>query len=221
MPSPKAYIFDMDGTIADSMPFHNDAWAALVKHLGLTQVIDDEFFAWSAGRTNVEIFPRLLGRVASAQEMEQLAHQKEALYRKESAASMLPIPGFEAFVQLLQARGVPMAVGTAAPPDNIVHILDRFKLRQYFAAIVGAADISKGKPDPEVFLKGAALLGVNPADCIVFEDAPLGIEAAYRAGMRCVVVTTALTKAQSSSLVNSDHIVAWIKDFHDPVLASL
>ncbi len=221
MAKPRAFIFDMDGTIADSMPFHERAWQAWSVEQGLELAIDEEFFHWTAGRTNAEIFPKLLGRVCEPAQIAQWSARKEAIYQDISMKTLLPIPGFEAFADAAIAAGKAMAVGTAAPPSNIAHILDRLDLRRRFSAIVGSADISRGKPDPEVFLKGAHLLGVLPEHCVVFEDAPLGIEAAFRAGMSCVVVQTALNQNQVSALENNRHVLFCVDNFHDPRLSEL
>jgi beta-phosphoglucomutase family hydrolase len=218
---PRAFIFDMDGTIADSMPFHERAWQAWMVEQGVQAKVDDEFFHWTAGRTNAEIFPKLLGHACEPEQVAQWSARKEAIYQDISQATLLPIAGFEAFADAAIAAGKAMAVGTAAPPSNIAHILDRLDLRRRFSVIVGAADIRRGKPDPEVFLTGAKLLGVAPEHCAVFEDAPLGIEAAFRAGMQCVVVKTALNQDQVSALANSSHVLFCVDDFHDSRLTAL
>ena len=111
---------------------------------------------------------------------------------------------------MTQARdaGVKLAVATSAPPANIVFTLDELDLRRHFDAVVGAADVARGKPHPDVFLKAAEKLGVAPQDCIVFEDAPMGVEAARRAGMKAVVITTTLPAAAFREFDNIVGIVA-------------
>jgi beta-phosphoglucomutase len=118
------------------------------------------------------------------------------------------IQGFEAFVARAREDGVKLAVATSAPPANIVFTLDELDLRRHFDAVVGAADVARGKPHPDVFLKAAEKLGVAPADCIVFEDAPMGVEAARRAGMKTVVITTTLPAEAFREFDNVVRIVA-------------
>ncbi len=216
----RAFIFDMDGTLADSMPFHEQAWNALLPELGV-KVDRDEFFRWSAGLTNREIFPRLLGRALADNELQTLSERKETLYRKLYAPHCAPLRGVVDFLHESQRAGILRAVGTAAPPENVTLVLDGLDLRRYFQAVVGGADIQHGKPDPEVFLIAAEHLRVPASDCVVFEDAPAGIEAARRAGMQCVVVTTTLSAEKARMLPDTEHVRHIVADFADPALGEL
>jgi beta-phosphoglucomutase family hydrolase len=214
------FIFDMDGTLADTMPTHQLAWDALLPELGI-ELDRDEFFSWSAGLTNREIFPRLLGEDMSVDEINRLSEHKESLFRKLYQSQMSAIIGAEAFLQRATAAGYRRGVGTAAPPLNVDLVLDGLDLRRHFETVVCNADVKRGKPDPEIFLLAAERLGARPADCVVFEDAPAGIEAARRAGMACVVVTTTLTREQIAALDDTRHVVHVVDNFVDPELASL
>jgi beta-phosphoglucomutase len=186
-----AFIFDMDGTIVDNMAFHMDSWLAFFARRGKTYD-PDAFFRETAGAQGREILRERLGPDIPDDEIAVLAQEKDVLYREIYGPHRGAIQGFEAFVASARAQGVRLAVATSAPPANIVFTLDELDLRRHFDAVVGAADVARGKPHPDVFLKAAEKLGVPPADCIVFEDAPMGVEAARRAGMRAVVITTTL-----------------------------
>jgi beta-phosphoglucomutase len=186
-----AFIFDMDGTIVDNMAFHTDSWLAFFARRGKTYD-PDAFFRETAGAQGREILRERLGADIPEDEIAVLAQEKDVLYREIYGPHRSAIQGFEAFVTAARAQGVRLAVATSAPPANIVFTLDELDLRRHFDAVVGAADVARGKPHPDVFLKAAEKLGVPPADCIVFEDAPMGVEAARRAGMRAVVITTTL-----------------------------
>jgi beta-phosphoglucomutase len=186
-----AFIFDMDGTIVDNMAFHTESWLAFFARRGKTYD-PDAFFRETAGAQGREILRERLGADIPEDEIAVLAQEKDVLYREIYGPHRSAIQGFEAFVTAARAQGVRLAVATSAPPANIVFTLDELDLRRHFDAVVGAADVARGKPHPDVFLKAAEKLGVPPADCIVFEDAPMGVEAARRAGMRAVVITTTL-----------------------------
>lgn len=207
----QAFVFDMDGTIVDNMAFHTSSWISFFERRG--QNLDaDEFFRATAGRQGGEIMRTYLGEHLSDDEVALLNHEKESVYRELYAPHRKPVDGFDALVAQAKANGVKLAVGTAAPPANVEFTLDGLDLRRHFDAIVGALDVARGKPHPDVFLKAAELCGVPPEHCIVFEDAPLGVEAARRAGMRCIVLTTTLP---ASSFEGFDNVIAIVRDFSE------
>lgn len=209
--APRAFVFDMDGTIVDNMAFHTDSWLRFFALRG--QVLDaDEFFRATAGRQGREIMRSYLGGHLTDDELALLDHEKESLYRELYAPHRKAVDGFDALIAQAKANGVKLAVGTAAPPANVEFTLDGLDLRRHFDAIVGALDVARGKPHPDVFLKAAELCGVAPEHCIVFEDAPLGVEAARRAGMKCVVLTTTLP---ASAFTGFDNVIAIVRDFSE------
>lgn len=207
----QAFVFDMDGTIVDNMAFHTRSWISFFERRGLA-LDADEFFRATAGRQGGEIMRAYLGEHLTDEEVGQLNHEKESVYRELYGPHRKAVAGFDALVAQARAHGVKLAVGTAAPPANVAFTLDGLDLRRYFDAIVGAADVARGKPHPDVFLKAAELCGAAPEHCIVFEDAPLGVEAARRAGMRCVVLTTTLP---ASAFTGFDNVIAIVRDFSE------
>ena len=215
----RAFVFDMDGTIVDNMDFHTKSWITFFERRGVG-LDADEFFRTTAGRQGKEIIRSALGEHLGDDEVALLNHEKESVYREIYAPHRKTVSGFDALVARAQANGIALAVATAAPPANIEFTLDGLDLRRHFDVVVGAADVARGKPHPDVFLKAAELCGVAPEHCIVFEDAPLGVEAARRAGMRCVVLTTTLPAA---SFAEFDNVIAIAADFSElpPALLGL
>ena len=204
----RALIFDMDGTIVDNMRFHDDAWESW--HAGNRLPFDRATFsARTAGMALSEIvgpyFPD-----ASAEEIAAMGDAKEALYREAYRPHVAATTGLLALMARAEAAGVPMAVGTAAPPPNIDVVLDTLRLRERFATIVSPSQGFRGKPHPDMFLAAAERMKVAPADCIVFEDAPLGVEAARRAGMRAVALLTLL---DADGFAGFDNLIASARDF--------
>ncbi len=207
----RAFIFDMDGTIVDNMSFHVKSWLEFFQRRG--HVVDaDEFFRNTAGRQGHEIMSTYFGKSLSKEDSAALDFEKEALYRELYAPHLAPTTGFVDFIARAKAAGIKLAVATAAPNENIDFTLDGLDLRKEFDAIAGAADVARGKPNPDVFLLAAERAGALPADSIVFEDAPLGVEAARRAGMRAVVLTTTLP---AEAFKEFDNVIAVVRDFSE------
>ncbi|MCK8496451.1 HAD family hydrolase [Myxococcus fulvus] len=191
----RAAVFDMDGTLVDNMVFHNQAWVALARKLGLSLTAED-FQTRFAGRKNEEILPELLGRALDAEELQRLADEKEDHYRTLYRPHLRLHRGAEALLSRLRAAGIPMAIATAAPEGNRALVIDGLGLRPVFQRIVGAEEVSRGKPFPDIFLAAARGLGVDPSECLAFEDAILGVMSARDAGMPVVGITTTTTAHQ-------------------------
>jgi HAD superfamily hydrolase (TIGR01509 family) len=188
----RACIFDMDGVLIDSGAHHRSAWTALLEELGVTPAQHD-YWRLTIGRPAEEAVPLLLGRRVTDGEARRLALRKRDLYSSFAARGLQSVPGAEGFVQTLVHDRVPRAVGTSASRFDVEHLLAGLGLKQYFDVIVTAEDVRFGKPDPEVYLEAARRIGVPAAACIVFEDSLVGVQAARRAGMRAIGVTTAHT----------------------------
>ena len=186
--SQRAFIFDMDGTLVDNMRFHGAAWQQMLLENGV-ETDAREFLIKTAGKTNREIIPHFF-KDASEEKLLELGTRKETIYRELFLSERRAIRGAIEFLEAAKALGVKMAVATAAPVANMEFILDGLDLRRFFDAITTAADVSHGKPNPEVFLKSAEKLNVEPKNCLVFEDAVNGFEAAHRAGMQSIGIAT-------------------------------
>ncbi|PXW94988.1 HAD superfamily hydrolase (TIGR01509 family) [Sphaerotilus hippei] len=201
-------LFDMDGTLIDSMQLHDRSWALWHAEIGLP-FDEDGFFQATAGRTNQEILADMLpGR--SVSERDALAERKEVLYREIAERELQLIPGVDEVLAQARERGLKLAICTAAPPANIEVAARRFGLAARFDAVVCPADGLRGKPHPDIFLEAARRLGLAATQCLVYEDAPLGIEAARRAGMPAVALTTTLDADAFGAFPN---VIATAADF--------
>jgi beta-phosphoglucomutase len=180
----RAVIFDMDGVLVDSGAHHRAAWRALLAELAVPE--PEEFWRRTIGRPSEEAVPLLLGRAMPPAEARRLARRKQEHYTRAAQAGLPAVPGAPAFVRALVQQGVPRGVATSARRIDADRLLAALALRELFDVVVTAEDVRLGKPDPEVYLRAAAGLGVEPAACVVFEDAPVGIRAARAAGMRAI-----------------------------------
>ncbi len=194
-PDGRAALFDMDGVLVNNSRFHREAWRRLSQEEGFA-LTDPEFWRHAIGRPVEEAVPRILGRPVPPGEAGRLAQRKTALYHELADGHARPVPGVVEFVGALAAARVPRALTTSAVADSAARILEGLGLATAFPVRVTAGQVRRGKPDPEVYLTAAAELGVPPAVCIVFEDAVVGVEAARRAGMTVVGLTTAHTAAE-------------------------
>ena len=204
----RALIFDMDGTMVDSMPAHARSWGEFARRHQVDMAID-EILRRTTGRNGVECIRELFGPdVADARALELVA-EKEEIYRDAFAKEFREVAGFRAFASQAHDRGLKIAVATAGDKHNIAFSLRHLQLAQPPDAVVGGDEGLPGKPEPALFLEAARRVGVAPAECIVFEDAPFGIEAARRAGMRAVAVCTTHGPAGLAGA----HVIAQVRDF--------
>jgi beta-phosphoglucomutase len=183
-------VFDMDGTLLDNMPFHEEAFNTFAARHGLPALTLDTR-KWMDGKRNRDIFPYLFkARTLTPDECDALANEKESLYRELSKGRLAILPGLDQLLAQLEARGIPVSLATSAPRANVEHTLAELGLSERFALIARSDDVAHGKPWPDVFLEAARKMGVAPERCLAFEDAPAGIVAARKAGMWCIGVTT-------------------------------
>jgi beta-phosphoglucomutase family hydrolase len=189
---PQAVIFDLDGTLADNMDWHTQAFDAFLRRRGMGRFT----MAWrhrTDGKRNSEIFPMLFGRPLSADDLRAYAEEKESLYRELSTARLRPMAGALELLGHLAAADIKVAVATSAPEANVEHTLRETGLAPVFPVVARGDQVKRGKPAPDVFLYAARLLGVEPASCLAFEDAPIGVAAARAADMRCVAITSSFS----------------------------
>jgi len=198
-----AAIFDWDGVIIDSSRQHELSWERLAQHEKLP--LPAGHFQRSFGMKNERIIPQLLHWTTDPAEINRLSWQKEEFYRQIVRESGIrALPGVREFLERLDAAGIPRIIGSSTPRENIELVVELIGLRRYFNPIVAAADVTHGKPDPEVFLLCAQRLGFPAHRCVVFEDAHVGIEAAHAARMKVIGVATT---HPAESICQADRVV--------------
>jgi hypothetical protein len=212
-------LFDWDGVVIDSSYQHERSWDLLASERGLT--LPEGHFKTGFGKKNEVIIPAM-GWGSDPSLIKELADRKEELYRELVAAEgVIVLPGARELLLALKEAGIPRAVGSSTPRGNLDALFAATGLNAFFDAVVCGTDVTHGKPDPEVFLKGAAILGLAPHRCIVIEDAFAGIEAARSGGMKVVGVATT---NPLSSLIESgdcDLVVESLEEISPVVLAKL
>jgi HAD superfamily hydrolase (TIGR01509 family) len=203
----RVFIFDLDGVIIDSMPLHTESWVRYLEGLG---VPPERLVERMHGRRNDEIVRELFGGSLAEEEVFEHGAAKERLYRELVSArvSGFLVPGVAAFLE--NHPEVAKGVASNAEPANIELVLDKAGLRRHFSALVDGHQVEKPKPDPEIYLRAAALLGARPEDCVIFEDSPPGLAAARGCGARVVAVNTARVELAGADLE--------VRDFRDPGL---
>ncbi len=190
----KGVIFDMDGTIIHNYLYHVNAWLQVCKELGLNKTEDEVLSLF--GKTNAETFFALLGYNLPDNELQYWAQRKEIFYRDGYKGHVEPINGLIPFLDFLKKKGIKTGLATSAPTENVDFVLNEANLKNRFNIITDASGVSKGKPDPEIFLLTSNRLLLEPDQCLVFEDAPLGIMAARAAKMRVISLITTFKKEQ-------------------------
>ena len=207
----KAIIFDMDGTMIDSMPHHASTWQDFAQKHGLSIEID-ELMRRTTGRTGLECVRLLMDQPDMDDALAwELVHEKERLYRDIFGPIFREVAGFSAFYAATRARGLKVGVGTAGDIHNVEFALGHLRMNPPPDAIARGDEGLTGKPTPAIFLAAAERAGVLPAHCIVFEDAPFGIEAARRAGMRAVGICTTNTAEELAG----PHVITCVRNYDE------
>lgn len=190
-----AVIFDMDGVICHTNPYHSMAFREFFSKRDLSPT-DEEFAMHMFGKSNSYILSHFLQRVIEGEELLQMENEKESLFRQIYEPYIDPIEGIVAFIHDLHSNGIKLGVATSAPQANLDLILTKVPIRSHLGSIMASENVKKHKPDPEVYLTSAKNLGVEPDQCVVFEDSFSGVSAAINAGMRVVGVLSSHTKEE-------------------------
>ena len=212
----KAFLFDLNGTMIDDMPYHIRAWHGILNNLGADLSIErvkEECYG-----KNHELLERIFPGRFSPEEKNQMSHDKEVAYQDEFRPELRLIEGLQPFLEKAHDKGIKIAIGSAAIMFNIDFVLDGLHIRKYIDAIVSADDVHHSKPHPETYLNCAEALGISLEECLVFEDVPKGAESALNAGMDCIIITTLHDASEFSQFKN---IIGFIGDYTDVSLRKL
>lgn len=203
---PAAVIFDMDGVLVDSNPFHLRKWMDVFRAHGIP-FDEQELPKTIMGPSNDWIFRRFLGEDLTPEQLAELGEELEINFRRAIGPHARAFPGVRRFIDECHTQGIVMAVASAAIAKNVNFLVSALGLQDYFRVLLTAGDITHAKPDPEIYLKTAEMLGVSPATCAVFEDSFVGIAAAKRAGMKCVAIASTFAAEDLRRETRADLIV--------------
>lgn len=209
----------MDGVLVNNLEIHRQAFAEFFRRYGVERTFDELSRVFGKGNDDImgELMPAdVVERVG----IRQLGYEKEAIYREIYAPIITPQPGLLAFLAECEREGLRSAVGSSGYKANVDFVLDKCNIRRYFEATVAGDEVTRCKPDPEIYLTAAAKLGLAPCECIVFEDAEAGIEAAKRAGMKVVALATTFDR-EFLETTDADMIIGDFRDISVEQLRTL
>lgn len=203
----KGVIFDMDGVLVNNMAVHVEAFAEMARRYNLAAPAGADF-SYLNGRGNEDIVRALFpADIVAARGAESLGREKEAIYREIYAPRIEPTKGLVALLRRLHEAGVVCAVGSSGPRENVDFVLERCAIEGFFGVRISGDMVANCKPDPEIFLRAAEGLGLEPHECLVFEDAASGIEAAHRAGMRVIAIASTHSADHLRAHTNPERVV--------------
>jgi len=210
-----AILWDMDGVMVDSGEFHYQAWMKILVDYEIP--FSRENFRSTFGMNNTGLLAKITGRMLEPALVAEISNRKEAQFRQDVRGNVDLLPGVRDWLQQAQISGLAQAVASSAPQDNINLLLDELDVCHFFKAVV-SAELMPGKPDPAVFIEAARRLDIEPANCLVVEDAIAGVEAAHRAKMKCLAVTNT---NPADALIKADWIVDSLTRMNIPGLTAL
>ncbi len=211
-----AVLWDMDGVIADTAPYHFPSWQIAFKPEGIE--VTEEQFRQAFGMNNRGIIPLFFGRDVDSVKFNAVADLKERTFRQLVKGHIRAYPGVIELIESVQQARFKMALVSSTPIENINLITETMGIKKYFSVILSGEDVTAGKPDPQGYLMAAKKLSVKSNDCLVIEDAAVGVEAAKRGGMKCIAVTNTLPAAQ---LARADLIVDSLKSVNVEIIVKL
>lgn len=217
---PAAVIFDMDGVLVDSNPFHVQKWAELLTEHKIP-FSEEELPRQILGQRNDRVFHLFFGSGMGETEMREIEARLEENFRRAFRLHAKLLPGLRDLAGELRSAGLPIALASSAMPQNIDFVMDTLRCRSYFSSVMSGDDVHQPKPHPEIYLKTAEKLGIDPAGCIAFEDSFVGIEAAKSAGMKCIAISSTFPAEELRDKTDADLVAPDFQKLSLPVLQSL
>ncbi len=203
-------LFDLDGVLIDSGPCHEVAWTEFAARRGGT--LPKDFFQKTFGMKNDLILKQLPNLKLESADFVQLSEEKESIFREGAKGKIQLLPGVRKFLEECRKDDIPRIIATCTPRSNMEFLLREVDLASFVPEFICADDVAHGKPDPEIFLKAAARLKIEPCRCVVFEDAFAGVQAAKAAGAKCIAVATTRSQKELNEGTQADLVVRSMED---------
>ena len=205
----KAIIFDLDGTLVDSLPYHHESWRIFFKNNNIEENDFNEIYRNYKGGGTLELMTSVFGDIYTKDELEKMSDDKEVIFRDIYRSKIFPINGLRKFLDNLKKNNILLSIGSNAIRKNVLMTIKELGITNYFSSIICGDEVSKGKPDPEMYLKTLSNLKVNKNECIIFEDSIEGVTAAKNANIKVIGVTS----SQSSEPLKSVGAFKTIEDY--------
>jgi len=205
----KAIIFDLDGTLVDSLPYHHESWRIFFKNNNLEEHDFSEVLKEYKGGGTLELMTSVFGDMYTKDELKKMTDDKEIIFRDIYKSKIYPIEGLNKFLDNLKENNILLSIGSNAIRENVLMTIEELGITDYFSSIICGDEVSKGKPDPEMYLKTLSNLKMDKNECIIFEDSIEGVTAAKNAGIKSIGVTS----SQSSEILKSVGAFKTINDY--------
>ena len=205
----KAIIFDLDGTLVDSLPYHHESWRIFFKKNNIEENDFNEIYKNYKGGGTLELMTSVFGDIYTKDELEKMSDVKEVIFRDIYRSKIFPINGLRKFLDSLKKNNILLSIGSNAIRKNVLMTIKELGITNYFSSIICGDEVSKGKPNPEMYIKILSNLKVNKNECIIFEDSIEGVTAAKNANIKAIGVTS----SQSSEILKSVGAFKTIEDY--------
>ena len=205
----KAIIFDLDGTLVDSLPYHHESWRIFFKKNNIEENDFNEIYKNYKGGGTLELMSSVFGDTYTKDELEKMSDDKEVIFREIYRSKIFPINGLRKFLDNLKKNNILLSIGSNAIRKNVLMTIEELSITNYFSSIICGDEVSKGKPNPEMYIKTLSNLKVNKNECIIFEDSIEGVTAAKNANIKAIGVTS----SQSSEILKSVGAFKTIEDY--------
>jgi len=195
----KAIIFDVDGTLVDSLPYHHESWRIFFKNNNLEENDFTEILKEYKGGGTLELMTSVFGDMYTKDELKTMTDDKEIIFRDIYKSKIYPIEGLKKFLDNLKENNILLSIGSNAIRKNVLMTIEELSITNYFSYIICGDEVSKGKPDPEMYIKTLSNLNIRKDECVIFEDSIEGVTAAKNADIKVIGVTS----SQSSEILKS------------------